>query len=157
MERFNAILHDKEYRYYLDRNRNAETGRIFCRHGLEHFLDVARIAWIINMEEQQGYPKEIIYVTALLHDIGKFMQYEQQIPHEKASWDLARKFLERQDFTPEESSLIGRGILGHREQESAGFAELIYRADKLSRPCFTCEAAEECNWDPQKKNRSIYY
>lgn len=157
MERFNAILHEEEYLYYLGRNKKAEKGRDFCRHGLAHFLDVARIAWIINLEEGLGYEKEIIYVTALLHDIGKFMQYEENIPHETASWNLGQKFLEKQEFDPIEIKLIGEGILGHRNKDSQDFARLIYRADKLSRPCFSCKAEKKCNWEPEKKNMNIYY
>ena len=38
-----------------------EQQRIFCRHGLEHLLDVARIAWILTMEDQLPLDKEIVY------------------------------------------------------------------------------------------------
>ena len=52
MQRVNQILETKEYRKYLKRNEKAEKERIFCCHDMGHFLDVARIAMILNMEEQ---------------------------------------------------------------------------------------------------------
>ena len=76
MERLNYILNDEKYLYYLNRNKTFEKGRKFCKHNLKHFLDVARIAQVINLEENMGFEKEIIYVTAILHDIGKSFQYD---------------------------------------------------------------------------------
>ncbi len=157
MKKFNSLLHDEEYLKYLSRNNLNEETRIFCKHGLEHFLDVARIAYIINLEENLGYSKEIIYVTSLLHDIGKFLQYEEKIPHEISSWNLSEKLLDKYDFTLEEIELIKEGIIGHRQKESKNFAKLLYKADKLSRLCFTCPAEKQCNWDFEKKNFNINY
>ena len=57
----------------------------------------------------------------------------------------------------EEIEVIKQGILGHREKASEGFSALIYRADKLSRLCITCNAKNECNWSDEKKNLKIYY
>ena len=34
---------------------------------------------------------------------------------------------------------------------------LLYRADKDSRPCFSCEAEADCNWKGSKKNLKILY
>lgn len=157
MERFNSLLHDEAYLNCLNKNQLSEQDRIFCKHGIEHFLDVARIAHIINLEENLCYSKEIIYVTALLHDIGKFMQYEENIPHEISSDNLSQDLLKKYDFTNEEINLIREGILGHRNKNSKGFAKLIYQADKLSRSCFACSAEKLCNWERNKKNFEIYY
>jgi len=157
MERFNSLLHDEDYLGYLNKNKLSEQDRIFCKHGIEHFLDVARIAHIINLEENLCYSKEIIYITALLHDIGKFMQYERKIPHEISSEKLSEALLKKYDFTNEEINLISEGILGHRNKDSKGFGSLIYRADKLSRSCFLCPAENQCNWENNKKNFKIYY
>lgn len=44
--------------------------RIFCGHDMGHLLDVARLAWIFNLEANQEISKERIYAAALLHDIG---------------------------------------------------------------------------------------
>lgn len=157
MERFNCILNDEKYMYYLRRNKTFEKGRKFCKHNLKHFLDVARIAQTINLEENLGFKKEIIYVTAILHDIGKSFQYENGTPHEIASAELATELLEKYEFSKEEIDFIKQGILGHRDKASEGFSGLIYRADKISRLCLTCKARNECNWSDEKKNLMIYY
>lgn len=157
MERFNYILNDEKYIYYLNRNKAFEKGRKFCKHNLKHFLDVARIANGINLEENLGFEKEIIYITAILHDIGKSFQYENGTPHEVASYEIAIEFLEKYKFSEEEINLIRQGILGHRDKASIGFAGLIYKADKLSRLCLTCKSKNECNWSEEKKNLRIYY
>lgn len=157
MDRFNGILNDEKYIYYLKRNKKFEKGRKFCKHNLKHFLDLARIAQAINLEENLGFEKEIIYTTAILHDIGKSFQYENGTPHEIASFEIAKGFLEEYKFNEEEIEFIKQGILGHRDKASKGFSALIYKADKLSRLCITCNAKNECNWSDEKKNLRIYY
>ncbi len=157
MERFNCILNDEKYLYYLKRNKEFEKGRKFCKHNLKHFLEVARIAQIINLEENLGFKKEIIYTTAILHDIGKSLQYENKTPHEIASWEIAKKLLEEYNFSKEEVEFIKQAILEHREIKNEGFSSLIYRADKLSRLCINCKAIDKCNWSDGKKNMKIYY
>ena len=157
MNRFNCILSDEKYICYLKRNKKFEKGRKFCKHNLKHFLDVARIAESINLEENLGFKKEIIYTTAILHDIGKSIQYENGTPHEISSFEIAKDILKKYKFDKEEIECISQGILGHRDKNSKGFADLIYRADKLSRLCITCKAKNECNWSDEKKNLKIYY
>ena len=46
------------------RLQKAEEGRIFCRHAMEHFIDVARIAWILNLEQDFRIRKPVIYGMA---------------------------------------------------------------------------------------------
>ena len=71
----------------------AEQERIFCCHQMEHLLDVARIAYIQSLEQKLEIRKEVIYAAALLHDIGKYRQYTEGIPHEKASAEIAEVIL----------------------------------------------------------------
>ena len=71
MDRVNAILNHKTYRKYYDQIEKIEKDRIFCRHQMPHLLDVARIAYITNLERNLGYDREVIYAAAILHDIGK--------------------------------------------------------------------------------------
>ena len=70
-----------------------EASREFCRHDVTHFLDVARLAWIENLERGLGVSKEEIYAAALLHDIGRHLQYEKGIPHDEASVQLGGQIL----------------------------------------------------------------
>ena len=80
MPRLNAVVNHEVYQTYYKRICECETDRVFCCHQMNHLLDVARIAYIKNLEEGLGFDKELIYVAAVLHDIGKSFQYRQQIP-----------------------------------------------------------------------------
>ena len=71
MERVNKILNHHCYIDNLKKNSEAEKKRVFCMHNLQHFLDVARIGYIMALERNISIEKEVIYVAALLHDIGK--------------------------------------------------------------------------------------
>ena len=71
MDRVNRILHNPRYRECVEKNRKYEEERIFCRHDMSHFLDVARLSWIENLEKGLGIEKELIYAAALLHDCGR--------------------------------------------------------------------------------------
>lgn len=57
MDRVNAILKHKTYRKYYDQIEKIEKDRIFCRHQMPHLLDVARIAYITNLERNLGYDR----------------------------------------------------------------------------------------------------
>lgn len=160
MERVNCILENKKYKEYLQKNKAAEENRIFCCHAMEHFLDVARLAYILDLEENLELDKELIYATALLHDIGRHVQYADGIPHEKASAGLASEILEECGFEDEEQKEILRAIRNHRDVRAAtekSLAGVIYRADKLSRACFACKAEGLCDWKAEKKNLRLNY
>ena len=160
MKRIDKILEHDLFQYHLKENNTAEADRRFCRHNMVHFLDVARIAMIINLEEQLGIDKEWIYAAALLHDVGKHMQYADGTPHERASGEIAPKILRDCGFLQEEIQVIVEAILSHREAESAkekNLKGLLYRGDKASRACFACEAEGDCNWKDGRKNLQIKY
>ncbi len=142
----------------LRANERLERDRIFCKHDYSHLLDVARLAFIENLETGAGIQKYMIYAAALLHDIGRYLQYTKQLPHQEASARLAEKILPDCGFSREETDQILCAILCHRDAQTrgdSGLPGLIYRADKRSRCCFACPAEAECNWDPAKKNRKL--
>ena len=158
MERANAVLQHKLFVSAFNRLEAHEKGRGFCGHGMEHLLDVARIAHILNLESGSLFPKEIVYATALLHDIGRAKQYEDGTPHEQESAMIAKQILPDCGFDDEETKLILDAILSHRNGNSGekmGFAGLIYRADKLSRRCFHCAAQADCYLT--KRNTRLEY
>ncbi len=160
-KRLSFIRRHPLYVSSLHRLEELEETRIFCRHQTEHLLDVARIAYILNLEGGLGLSRDLIYTAALLHDIGKSRQYEEGIPHETASAALAERILSDMPsdlaFTAEEQLQILTAIRGHRKPRSgAGPLEsLLYKSDKMSRTCFACPAEPECNWDSAKKNTEI--
>lgn len=155
MERVNQILKLDLYKEYVNRNMLAEKQRQFCKHDMGHFLNVARIAMILNLREQYGLSEEMIYAAALLHDIGRWKQYEDGTPHEKVSAQLAHEVLIKCGFNKEETAAVENAISNHRNaciKEDKDLAGLLYRADKLSRACFFCAAENECDWKKDKKN-----
>lgn len=158
MERVNRIWNHPLYQNSLHKIKELEQERIFCGHDWQHFLDVARLAYIENLEEDLEISKEIIYGAALLHDIGRHLEYLEGIPHHKGGVRTAVPILEDCGFGNEESLQILEAIGEHRDagiREKKNLAGLIYRADKASRCCFACDAKEECNWNEEKKNMTL--
>ena len=155
----NKILKSKIYRDYLDELEYLERDRFFCRHNYEHFISVARICYILKLEEDVDVDKDMIYATALLHDLGRVLEIKEGINHAIGSVDIAREILEITDFSLEEKNRILSCISYHRTKNAAEdeFFNIFYRADKLSRPCFRCPAYDECNWSYEKKNHEIKY
>ena len=60
MPRIDYICANGLFRRHLGNIAQLESGRIFCRHGIDHLLDVARIMWIKNLEEQLEFDREVI-------------------------------------------------------------------------------------------------
>lgn len=145
MERCNGILQDEAFRDQVARIAEREKTRIFCRHDLAHFLDVARIAYILSLEEGLNIGKELIYTTGILHDLGRWVEYDTGADHALESRRIAAGFLDRHGFDGEEQDIILSAIGHHRDSEAIRpFDILFYRADKLSRPCITCPARPRC-------------
>lgn len=158
MDRVNQIWKHPFYQTELHKLQLLEADREFCRHTPEHFLDVARLAYIRALEENYSVSKELIYCTALLHDIGRARQYEDGTPHDEAGAVIAEQILKELGFSPEEIQAIVSAIRGHRaETNQTILGQLIYRADKKSRNCFSCKAEPECYWSSAKKNMTIQY
>ncbi len=158
MDIIDRIIHHQKYEECYKKILLDEKDREFCHHDMVHFLDVARIAYIKNLEEELGFSKEMIYVTALLHDIGKCFQYEEGIPHEIASAQVAKEILKSvSDLSDEETDKIIQAIKEHRKQTKnmSALGDLLYKSDKLSRACYICPAEKNCNWTKDKKNMTV--
>ena len=158
MTRVQAIWQHPLYQKHLNALTRLESDRIFCRHTPEHFLDVARLAYIFALERNLDCSRELIYCTALLHDIGRARQYEDGTPHDEAGAAIAGQILNELGFSREEIEAIVSAIRGHRAQtDQTVLGKLLYTADKSSRNCFSCKAEPECYWSPAKKNMTIQY
>ncbi|MFL0198663.1 HD domain-containing protein [Clostridium sp. WILCCON 0269] len=158
MNRVNTILNNQKFCKYLHRISQMEKHREFCKHDMCHLLDVARIAYIMVLENNIDIKKETIYAAALLHDIGKWMQYDNGISHELASAKLAEDILMECGFMKEEIQQILNIILSHRKKDPNNLINnIFYSSDKISRNCFDCKAISKCNWSEKKKNHSIKY
>lgn len=158
MKRANAVWNHPLYRQQLQELQQLEKDRRYCKHTPEHFLDVARLAYLFSMEQGLKLDKELIYTTALLHDIGRVEQYTMGIPHEQAGMQLAEPILKDCGFKEEEIGEIVAAIGSHRLKEQSGtLGKILYQADKKSRNCFLCKVRKECNWPDEKKNMNILY
>ena len=179
MERINRIIRHKLYLEYIEKIKLHEKDRIFCKHDTVHFLDVCRLAEIDWLKQQitgakqkdvmcfgkrdEGrenafVSREMLYAAGLLHDIGRWQEYEQGIRHEIASSILAPAILKDCGFTESETKEIVLAVSNHRNseiKEELSLSGYLYRADKKSRPCFLCEAGKECDWSAEKKNLRI--
>jgi HD superfamily phosphodiesterase len=170
MKRVHSILEDEAFTNIMKMIEEKEVDRLFCKHNYDHVLSVARIAYILYLEEyvnsektqnteELRYMKELIYATALLHDIGRYSVYEEHMNHREAGPIVARPILEAAGFTEKEIETISYAIEKHGDypDEPNSLAGMLYRADKMSRNCFDCKAEKDCNWSEEKKNKLIKY
>jgi len=159
LHRINCILQNEKFKEYVRKIQEYEISREFCHHHMGHFLDVARIAYIQVLENKLGIAKDTVYAAALLHDIGRWMQYESGISHEKAGVLLAEEILIECGYEKQEIECILKAIGDHRNTRDLkdSLSELLYSSDKLSRSCFNCNAYKKCNWSNEKKNNVIKY
>lgn len=159
MEYVRKLLQETDYLLQMKKLEQLEAERLFCRHGLSHVLDVARIAWIKVLEKQMPVEKETIYLTALLHDMGRLREYQEMVPHHEAGAAMALDYLEQIGYPEEKLDMVLTAIGEHRnkDREEESFIKVIQRADSQSRNCFFCEAAGACKWSEERKNTSIDY
>lgn len=160
MKQRNRILNHDLFKQCMSSIEAAESDRRFCRHNIEHFLDVARLAMILREKETIEADEELIYAAALLHDIGRHIQYESGTPHELASAEIAPLILQDCGFNEVRTAAIVEAIRMHRTTEAAqqrNLNGLLYRADKMSRSCFACSAEADCNRKEEKKNLRLQY
>ena len=159
MSRIDAIINHHLFISCMEKNLQKEKNREYCKHGLQHCLDVARIAYILNLESKLGLEKEIIYSAALLHDITRWKQYEDAEPHNESVIIPGKKILYDCGFNDMETNFISEAICNHREPQSEkdSLSCILYYADKKSRMCFVCLAKEKCYWSNNKKNHCLFY
>lgn len=157
MDKINKIVNNPEYNHCISLIKEREQDRVFCRHDFTHFLETARIAYIIAKEERLNYTKEIIYAAALLHDVGRWKEYDFNILHEIASAEIADSILRDAGFFENDIQIIIEAIRSHSDENATGLGALLFYADKKSRLCFLCNAALSCKWNDEKKNKIILY
>ncbi len=175
MSRAGAVLKHPLFLERLSELEELEKDRIYCHHGIGHLLDAARLAYIFALERGYGIDKDLIYATALLHDIGRSTQYKEGIPHAEAGVEPALEVLLDCGFSKSEAAMALLAIASHSDESRAcleavecflpeqeydralafQLQEIIYDGDKLSRDCFRCKAEKECKWDENMKKKTI--
>ena len=159
MKRVDTILRHPLFEEKLRLLDELEAERAFCHHDLTHLLDVARLMWIDVLERRLAIDRDVVYAAALLHDLGRAEQMQHGIPHEQASAALAESILPDAGFTAEETAAVVAAIRCHRGSAPADaremLGEILYRADKVCRLCWRCDARAACNWPEERKNAGI--
>lgn len=158
MKRVQEIWEHPLYQQNLKELTQLEADRIFCRHTPEHFLDVARLAYIFSLERGISCPRELIYCTALLHDIGRAEQYTVGTPHDEAGARIAETILSDLDFSSEEkkrSSLRSASTVlpVMRFQCSASSSTKLTKIQELFFSVWQNQNAT----GPRRKNMTIQY
>jgi len=158
-DKINLIIENYSFQYNLKKIEYLEKHRKFCLHDMQHFLDVARLMYIMSLENNLNIPKYIIYTTALLHDIGRGEQYENGTAHDIASVVIGKNILKQCRYDADEIEKILGAIGNHRNniEKPNSLSDILYKCDKLSRNCGNCEAIHECKWTQDKKNLKITY
>ncbi len=162
------VMKNALYQSIIEEIEKLEADRPYCRHGMPHMMDVCRLAWILYLEETPERPesqeqmeemKDRLFVTGLLHDIGRASQYQTGEHHAAAGARLAEEILEQVGYPEawkQETVSAIRAHCGRRGRGEHTMEAYINRADHLSRPCFCCKAAESCKWTPEERNGSLW-
>ena len=124
MERVKNIWRHKTFQMAVEKLKEFERDRIYCCHGMEHSMDVARICYIMSLEKGCQIPKDLIYGAALLHDLGRIYEYQNQCSHVSGSILLALQILPESGFSREETDRIISVIKAHRKSEKKREREL---------------------------------
>lgn len=160
MERVNRIIGHEIFIKNMKLTEIKEKRRKYCRHDMRHLTDTARIAYILNLEHHLGLSKDVVYGAAFLHDVGKIVQYTEGLEHHVVGAELCVPILKDAGYNDHEIGMIRTAILKHRDskvQNELSLSGILYRADKLSRPCIFCKVEEQCDWAQEKKNMQVVF
>ncbi|HWJ04125.1 MAG TPA: HD domain-containing protein, partial [Verrucomicrobiae bacterium] len=115
-------------------------------HDHQHAVYVARLGYLIALEQKLELPelKELIYAAGLLHDIGRWKEYQTGEDHAWVSAEFAEPILARAGFSPWEIDIVCAGIREHREPGGSQIGKILALADDLSRNCRGCTVKESC-------------
>ncbi len=147
MDRVRTIIDDADYRQYLNLIAEAEEERIYCRHDYHHALYVARLTYLLALDdrlETLSREKALLYAAGLLHDIGRWLEYSTGEDHCIASARLAEPILKRAGFRQNEIDVICNGVREHRSPSKSQLGGLLAKADDLSRDCYRCQSTDTC-------------
>lgn len=148
MARVNQLLDHEDYSRYIEKIDGLEKERRFCKHGFEHGLNVARVAYAYLLEKEELIlSKEVVYAAAFLHDIGRWVEYQTGEDHAEVSAQLALPLLETCRFSSEDIQVILQGIREHRRHPNDDLTllgEALALADDWARDCRQCSAQTLC-------------
>lgn len=168
-DKIKAILNHEEFKKRNELIGVYERERKYCLHNLQHFIDTARITYILileNKELENLFPdksvnqvKELVYAAGLLHDLGRVEQYLNGIDHALVSGEIAEHIMKDIGFSPGDIDIVCRAIAEHRmyKESNSSFGKRLYQGDKLSRQCHGCDAFDECKIELEYKQGKETY
>ncbi|HBV99304.1 MAG TPA: phosphohydrolase [Desulfotomaculum sp.] len=157
--RIGAVRKDPFYLDCLLLNGERERDRLFCRHDYRHMVLVSQISWriikqtdglesLIKTEGLSGKMSalEVVYAAGLLHDMGRWRQYDTGEDHALAGSAMAGSVLKRAGFSEREAMVVIRAIREHRKAlpGQSYLGRVLCLADDLSRPCRSCNVRLDC-------------
>ncbi len=162
------VFEHSTYQKRLKELEAFEENRNFCKHDLEHFREVGRIATSVARENGLQMSSDLIMTASLLHDMGRVEQYKQGISHAEASVAFAREILLSLLVDENEIQCICDAIGKHSRRQCASkrfcdvnqlqtLGELLSYADQFSRKCYACSAIMDCKWKNEEKILREYY
>lgn len=174
--RIEVVRKDPFYLDCLSLNGERERDRLFCRHDYRHVVLVSQISCkiikqtcglntFIKTEGLNGIKSalEVVYAAGLLHDMGRWLQYDTGEDHALAGSVIAAGVLKRAGFSEREALVITRAIREHRKAlpGQSYLGRVLCLADDLSRPCGSCSARLDCYKyeymeNIKKRNRTGY-
>lgn len=148
----------ESYRQALTALERREADRIYCKHDLDHFLDVARITLLLCQAHNIEADRDSVYLAALMHDLGRLDRDEAD--HNVAGSVLAAQWLDAIGFPKDRQEVVLTLIEEHGwpgKKAPANLSEAFSLADSYSRACYYCPAADSCFWPPERKNTHPIY
>lgn len=157
--RIGVVRKDPFYLDCLSLNGERERDRLFCRHDYRHMVLVSQISckiikqtgglYILVQTEGLKVKRsalEVVYAAGLLHDMGRWRQYDTGEDHALAGSVMAGSVLKRAGFSEREAGVITRAIREHRKAlpGQSYLGRVLCLADDLSRPCGSCGVRLDC-------------
>lgn len=157
MDKIQGIINHPVFMDSIKQIELLEMERKYCKHDMKHFVAVTKIMTNINNKENLLYTDEQIHAAGLLHDVGKFIQYQTGEPHQYAGIDIAETIMSDVGFSQADISLVLTAIKEHSGWvKREGFSELLRKSDKLSRQCYECQVSDQCKWPIEMRNKRSY-
>jgi len=165
MSRLDRIIENEDFGHYLEKIDVLERERYFCKHGFDHALTVARIAYVYLLEQGQEsspaepLPREVVYAAGLLHDIGRWVEYQTGEDHAEAGARLAQPILRACGYNPAEEACILTAIREHRRHGQNGLSRLgqaLALADDWARECRQCPVRSVCHKFKREMLKIVY-
>jgi len=104
-------------------------------HGWPHVKRVQRLCVRLS-KGLRGVDSEVVEVSALLHDVGKYVEKENNaVDHGRASAEMAEEFLHSMEFDAEKAKEVCHAIRVHThgEEPRSMEAKVLHDADMLDK------------------------